>query len=165
MVPGPVVHQRGAWMKREEEEEEATESERATQLAACGDRKQKQKLEKCDVNQNKLIVVCLRRCACFWCQNCQTPYSFSSFCSLVPLLSQLETLSTYVDMFSCQFAQFGLNSFHKLNLCAIELPLSEHRLMWQLFSHPTTNLTTKQGISVCLLFTHLENCSSNPLHI
>ena len=34
---GPVVHQKGAWMKREEEEEEeAIESERVIQLAACG---------------------------------------------------------------------------------------------------------------------------------
>ena len=44
-------------MKREgeedEEEEEGREIERATQLAASGDRKQKQKLEKCVVNQNK----------------------------------------------------------------------------------------------------------------
>lgn len=35
-----------------QEEEETMESERATQLAACRNRKLKQKLEKCDVHQN-----------------------------------------------------------------------------------------------------------------
>ena len=44
-------------MKTEdEEEEEAIESERAAQLAAPGSRKQKQKLEKYNVSQNKQTV-------------------------------------------------------------------------------------------------------------
>ena len=49
-------------MKRQEkeeeegEEEEEEEGEEATQLAACGDIKQKERLEKCNVNQNKQIV-------------------------------------------------------------------------------------------------------------
>lgn len=38
------------------EEEEAIESEGATQLAVYGNSKQKQKLEKCNVNPNKQIV-------------------------------------------------------------------------------------------------------------
>ena len=42
-------------MKRQEEEE-AIESEGATQLALYGNCKQKQNLEKCNVNQNKQIV-------------------------------------------------------------------------------------------------------------
>ena len=47
--------------EEEEEEEETIESKRATQLTACGDRKQKHKLVKCkfcSVNQNKQIAVC-----------------------------------------------------------------------------------------------------------
>ena len=77
---GPVVHQKGAWMKTEdEEEEEAIESERAAQLAAPGSRKQKQKLEKYNVSQNKQTVselrfkglmsagrLCQRKGAQFW---------------------------------------------------------------------------------------------------
>lgn len=44
--------------EEEEDEEEAIESVERTQLAASGDRKQKQTLEECDVNQNKQIVSC-----------------------------------------------------------------------------------------------------------
>lgn len=57
MVPGDKAHQKGARMKREEEdepqeeEEQAKETERATQFAACGDRKSA-------VNKNKQTVSC-----------------------------------------------------------------------------------------------------------
>lgn len=44
-------------MKTEEKgKDEEEEEEEATQLATCGDRKQKQMLEKCSIYQKKQIV-------------------------------------------------------------------------------------------------------------